>query len=93
MDLGIPTEETLAAMRQAQPPIYYVVGTPKGRLSQLEQAFVSKPWEQAHREADARVEAPAAPPPTTPPPERKPRKASPAPPPAPSAPAFPRPQL
>jgi transposase len=45
MDRGIPTEETLATMRQAQPPIYYVVGTPKGRLSQLEQAFVSKPWE------------------------------------------------
>lgn len=52
--------------------------------------------EQAHREADARVEVPAATPPTppTPPPaERKPRKAPAATPPAPSAPAFPRPQL
>ena len=46
MDRGIPTAETLATMRPAQPPIYDVVGTPKGRLSQLEPAFASKSWEQ-----------------------------------------------
>ena len=33
MDRGIPTEETLAEMRQSDPPIGYLVGTPKGRLS------------------------------------------------------------
>ena len=36
MDRGIPTEETLAHMRQSDPPLSYLVGTPKGRLSQLE---------------------------------------------------------
>jgi hypothetical protein len=36
MDRGIPPEDVLAEMRQADPPISYLVGTPKGRLSQLE---------------------------------------------------------
>jgi transposase len=50
MDRGIPTEETLAQMRVAEPPINYLVGTPKGRLSQLEKVFLKRPWE-AVREA------------------------------------------
>ena len=37
MDRGIPTEEVLAEMRHSDPPIFYLVGTPKGRLSKLEQ--------------------------------------------------------
>jgi len=47
MDRDIPTEETLAQMRASPTPIYYLVGTPRGRLSKLEQAFLGKPWEQA----------------------------------------------
>jgi hypothetical protein len=31
-------------MRQSDPPIYYLVGTPKGRLSRYEKALVEKPW-------------------------------------------------
>jgi len=50
MDRGIPTEEVLARMRSADTPVGYLVGTPKGRLSKLEKAFLSKPWEQV-REA------------------------------------------
>jgi hypothetical protein len=46
MDRGIPTEDTLARMRAADPPIHYLVGTPKGRLSQLETGFLERPWEQ-----------------------------------------------
>ncbi len=42
MDRGIPTEETLARMRAANPPIRYLVGTPKGRLSQLEEDFLER---------------------------------------------------
>jgi transposase len=45
MDRGIPTEETLKTMREADPPIHYLVGTPKGRLSQLEKEFLKLPWE------------------------------------------------
>jgi hypothetical protein len=46
MDRGIPTEEVLAQMRSAATPVRYLVGTPKGRLSKLEKAFLSKPWQQ-----------------------------------------------
>jgi hypothetical protein len=46
MDRGIPTEAVLAEMRQADPPVYYLVGTPKGRLSKLEKALIDKPWQQ-----------------------------------------------
>src|SRR6478735_7067406 len=44
MDRGIPTEDVLAEMRQADPPVSYLVGTPKGRLAKLEQALVGLPW-------------------------------------------------
>ena len=36
MDRGVPTEEVLAEMRASDPPIHYLVGTPKGRLTKLE---------------------------------------------------------
>jgi len=44
MDRGIPTEEVLAQMRAADPPVHYLVGTPKGRLTRLEQALLDEPW-------------------------------------------------
>jgi transposase len=42
MDRGIPTEDSLAKMRAIGAS--YLVGTPKGRLTKLEQAFLSQPW-------------------------------------------------
>ena len=47
MDRGIPTEAVLAEMRAADPPVRYLVGTPKGRLSWLEQELLEKPWQEA----------------------------------------------
>jgi transposase len=47
MDRGIPTEKVLEQMRQSAPPVKYLVGTPKGRLSRLEKQLVDKPWHQA----------------------------------------------
>jgi hypothetical protein len=47
MDRGIPTEAVLAQMRASEPPVQYLVGTPKGRLTRLEQALLSEPWHQA----------------------------------------------
>jgi len=44
MDRGIPTEAVLTEMRQSTPPVYYLVGTPKGRLSQLEQKLLALPF-------------------------------------------------
>ena len=45
MDRGIPTEEILKEMRQSNPPIHYLVGTPKGRLSKYEQDLLERPWQ------------------------------------------------
>ncbi len=47
MDRGIPTEEVLEEMRQADPPVQYLVGTPKGRLNRLENQLLDKPWHNA----------------------------------------------
>ena len=47
MDRGIPTEAVLAEMRASDPPVQYLVGTPKGRLSRLEKDLLTKPWQQA----------------------------------------------
>lgn len=49
MDRGIPTEKTLEQMRQAQPPVHYLVGTPRGRLSQYEQKLAELPWQVARQ--------------------------------------------
>jgi transposase len=47
MDRGIPTEAALAAMRQSDPPVQYLVGTPKGRLTKLESELLDLPWQAA----------------------------------------------
>ncbi len=47
MDRGVPTEEVLGEMRACDPPVQYLVGTPKGRLTRLEQDLLAKPWQQA----------------------------------------------
>lgn len=44
MDRGVPTEDSLAQMRRMGAS--YLVGTPKGRLSKLEQGFLSQPWQR-----------------------------------------------
>jgi len=49
MDRGIPTEAVLAAMRKSDPPVQYLVGTPKGRLSRLEKHLIDKPWQEARK--------------------------------------------
>ena len=45
MDRGIPTEETLHQMRQADPSVRYLVGTPKGRLTKLEKDLATRDWQ------------------------------------------------
>ena len=47
MDRGVPTEVVLEQMRASDPPVRYLVGTPKGRLNRLEKALLDKPWRQA----------------------------------------------
>jgi transposase len=47
MDRGIPSEAVLAEMRGSDPPVQYLVGTPKGRLARLEKHLADKPWQDA----------------------------------------------
>jgi transposase len=55
MDRGIPTEAVLAEMRSANPPVHYLVGTPKGRLTKLEQALLDKPWQAVRPGVDVKL--------------------------------------
>jgi hypothetical protein len=55
MDRGIPTEAVLAEMRSAETPTHYLVGTPRGRLSQLEQDFLAKPWAEVRDEVKVKL--------------------------------------
>jgi transposase len=45
MDRGIPTKKDLEAMNQSQPPIHYLVGTPKGSLRRYEKELLPLPWQ------------------------------------------------
>jgi transposase len=55
MDRGIPTEEVLADMRAADPPVSYLVGTPKGRLTKLEKALLERPWQAVREGVDVKL--------------------------------------
>ena len=55
MDRGIPSDEVLAEMRKADPPVSYLVGTPKGRLSKLEKALLKLPWQAVREGIDVKL--------------------------------------
>jgi len=55
MDRGIPTEKSLEKMRQSEPVVSYLVGTPKGRLSRLEAALAEKEWQQVREGVDVKL--------------------------------------
>ena len=55
MDRGIPSEEVLAEMRQADPPVSYLVGTPKGRLGKLEGQLLELPWKAVRDGVDVKL--------------------------------------
>jgi transposase len=55
MDRGIPTEETLERMRQSDPPVQYLVGTPKGQLTRLEKKLADQPWVQAREKVQVKL--------------------------------------
>lgn len=46
MDRGIPTEAVLEELRQSDPKVSYLVGTPKGRLTKLEAQLAQRPWQE-----------------------------------------------
>ena len=55
MDRGIPTEKTLASMREGDAPARYLGGTPKGRLTRLEKAFLDLPWQEVRQSVNVKM--------------------------------------
>ena len=55
MDRGIPTEAVLKEMRENDPPVQYLVGTPKGRLSRLEEKLTELVWQEAREGVDVKL--------------------------------------
>lgn len=53
MDRGIPTEDVLKDMRQNN--ILYLVGTPKGRLTRYESAFLDQEWHEVREGVEVKI--------------------------------------
>ncbi|HEX9145594.1 MAG TPA: IS1634 family transposase [Candidatus Binatia bacterium] len=55
MDRGIPTKKDLQAMRESDPPIHYLVGTPKGSLSRYEKKLLDLPWQRVREGVEVKL--------------------------------------
>ena len=55
MDRGIPTEAVLQQMRESDPPISYLVGTPKGRLTRYEKSLTDQPWHKVREGVEVKL--------------------------------------
>ncbi len=53
MDRGIPTEESLEQMRAEGAS--YLVGTPRGRLSRLENQLFAEPWKKVQDQIEVKL--------------------------------------
>lgn len=42
-------------MRAGNPPVQYIVGTPKGRLTKLEKKLTQLPWQQAREDVEVKL--------------------------------------
>src|SRR6266851_4896029 len=55
MDRGIPTEEILQEMRDPAREIFYLVGTPKGKIQQHEKKWLDLPWQKVRDSVDVKL--------------------------------------
>ena len=55
MDRGIPTEALLAEMRDPARQVFYLVGTPKGRVHQHEKKWLDLPWQQVRESVQVKL--------------------------------------
>ena len=53
MDRGLPTEAALEQMRAEG--ARYLVGTPRGRFSKLEEQLLGQPWKQVHSQVEVKL--------------------------------------
>jgi transposase len=55
MDRGIPTEAVLAEMRDPERKVFYLVGTPRGRLQKYEKQWLELPWQKVRDSVDVKL--------------------------------------
>jgi transposase len=55
MDRGIPTEEVLAEMRSPERQTFYLVGTPKSKISQHEKQWLDLPWQKVRESVEVKL--------------------------------------
>jgi len=55
MDRGIPTEEVLAQMRNSNPPVQYLVGTPRNHLNKMESDLLKLDWKEVRQGVNVKL--------------------------------------
>lgn len=55
MDRGIPTEEVLEEMRTSEREVFYVVGTPRGKIQQYEKQWLELPWQKVRESVEVKL--------------------------------------
>jgi transposase len=55
MDRGIPSEEILREMRDPAREIFYLVGTPKGKIQQCERKWLDLPWQKVRESVEVKL--------------------------------------
>jgi transposase len=55
MDRGVPSEEILQEMRDPAREIFYLVGTPKGKIQQYEKKWLDLPWQKVRESVDVKL--------------------------------------
>src|SRR5208337_1386105 len=55
MDRGVPTEEILQEMRDPARQIFYLVGTPKGKIQQYERKWLDLPWQTVRDSVEVKL--------------------------------------
>ncbi len=55
MDRGIPTEGVLQKMRAAERQMFYLVGTPKARVTKYEKQWLNLPWQKVRDSVEVKL--------------------------------------
>ncbi len=55
MDRGIPTEAVLQEMREADRQMFYLVGTPKARVTKYEKQWLELPWQKVRDSVEVKL--------------------------------------
>ncbi len=55
MDRGIPTEEVLEEIRGSQREVFYLVGTPRGKIQQYAKRWLELPWQKVRESVEVKL--------------------------------------